>query len=72
MRNGVLNMSGPEPPKLPNTSKPAAADCKEKFEYETAIYSVRWSHSLEGQQAAWLASAGQTGIVRCQRVSLNW
>ncbi len=65
-------MSGPEAPMQVVTSRPAAAALKaETFDYDAAVYRVRWSCTSEGQKAAWLASGGQTGIVRCQRISLD-
>ena len=71
VKDGVLNMSGPEMPKQPVTAKPAVIDFKEAFDYDAAVYRVRWSCSFKDQEAAWLASGGQTGIVRCQRVMLK-
>ena len=71
MEDGILNMSGPEQPRQPVTAKPPMSEFKEAFDYDAAVYRVRWSCSCKGQEAAWLASGGQTGIVRCQRVKLN-
>ena len=68
-------MSGPDLPTQPGIQPGAAKtgphEVKEAPEYEAPIYKVRWSCSLKGQEAAWLASGGQTGIVRCQRVKLS-
>jgi len=42
-----------------------------KFNLPRSAIQVRWSNGqAEDPQATWLASGGESGIVRCQRISL--
>lgn len=44
---------------------------KEVIDPEAAIHRVRWSCAqASNPDATWIASGGQPGLVRCQRVSV--
>lgn len=69
MDKGTVLMSGQEEPKTALPQKATAAGVREDFDFEAAVFTVCWSHSLAGGlPESWLASGNQVGLVRCQRV----
>lgn len=69
---GTVLMAGQQEPELTQAMKPPAADVREDFRYDAAIFRVCWGKGQAVKpKATWLASGGQLGLVRCQRVSLQ-
>ena len=72
VKAGVIYMGGQETAKLALAQKAPTAEGKnEDFNPRAAIFRVRWSGGEAApDRSVWVASGGQTGLVRSQRVML--